>query len=360
LLFVNDKGAFFPASGRAQASKYMSAYHQNHARLVYLITGLGEKKIRPSQIGRFLVTTDLDMSDIIDSFQDKVDTVIHSGHALSGGIHDKLNRFDRTIFQWSSGGYFSPDVTEDTTWLINKMDLWNHKAFNQYSEFSKVPEWLAKFGLSHMVSMTRSSVNSKSSVALYKDHGVTLSSIQDFWKGRQGYQQWPWVAAIDDLAVWTQSGEVKNNWKERNHNLANASLPYIKQTSNMILIMYKPRSDLKLMAQQDHTVTLYWPTFDETIEKGPWIMGRRGSSYIAVYRHCTAKIKGFYACSDQYGQTWAAIVGNQSTYGSFEAFMNEAVNAVVKEEWRWNSKRFTYDYYGAIKYNDELIEKTWH
>jgi len=361
LLFVNDKGVFFPASGRSYAAKYTNAYDHNHARLIYLITGLGKKQDTSSHIGGFIATTDLNMSGIINTFQTNLDTVIHNGHPLSTHVHASLSRFDRTMFQWSSGEYFHPDRVKDTTWLINTMNLWDHEAFNQHSEIAKMPEWIAKFGASQMGSITRSSVISDSYVALYKDHGTTLSSIQDFWKGRQGYQQWPWVATIDDVAVWTQSGEVKKNWRDRSRTLANASLPYVKQKNNMILIMYKANVDLKLIARKNHSVSLYWPTdFDETIEKGRWIMGRRGSSYIAVYRHCTGKINGFYACDDQDGQTWAAIVGNASTHGNFAAFVDDSTHATIEEKWTWNPKRFAYDYYGKIKYHDKKIEKTWH
>ena len=361
LLFVNDKGVFFPAAGRANVSQYMNAYDHNYTRLIYLITGLGEEQNRPSHIGAFIATTDLNMLDMIESFEDKINTVISSGHALSAGVHNDLNRFDRTLFQWSSGGYFHPDVAKDTTWLMKHMKLWKHEAFNQHAEIGKIPEKITKFGFKRMGSITRSSVISQSHVALYKNQGVTLSSIQDFWSGRQGYQQWPWVAAIDDVAVWTQSGEVKSNWRERSTSLANASLPYIQQKGRMLLVMYRPNLDLKLISRKDHAVSLYWSAgFDETVEQGHWIMGRRRDSYIAVYRHCTGKIKNVYACKDQDGQTWAAIVGNASTHGSFAAFMNDATHAEVKEKWKWNKKRFAYDYYGKIKYNGDQIAKTWH
>lgn len=240
LLFVNDQGAFFPAAGRAHLNKYTDAYAQNYARLIYLVTGLGKKPSVSSPIGNFIATTDLDMSGIIASFETNVDEILHNGHALSADVHAHLNRFDQTMFQWSYGGYLHEQCIENTAWLINKMRLDHHQAFHRHAFLTQLPEWIVTLGVKQVSSVANSSVISQSNVALYKNKGVTLSSIQDFWIGHQGYQQWPWVAAVDDLAVWTQSGEVKEVWRERNKQQANASLPYLEQKSNRLLIMYKP------------------------------------------------------------------------------------------------------------------------
>ena len=360
LLFVNDKGGYFPASGRSYFGKYRQGFHHNHSTLFYLLTGRGQSPERASHAAGFLATTSVPMESVIDSWQQSFSGSIYSGHPLKTPIYKEFNRFDRTIFQWSSGAYFHPDVAEDTAWLLNDLELWEHEAFEEYEIFSKFPNWVARFGSERVASISRSSVLSGSTVKLYKDNGVSLSSIQNYRKGRQGYQQWPWVAGADDLAVWTQSGEVKEQWKQRSGTIANSSLPFIEQKDNIALIMYKANLDLKLIARKDHSVSLYWPAgFDETRKSGHWIMGRQGRSYIAVYRHCDKKIKSFYACDDQQGQTWATIVGNESNYGGFDEFVQNVQTAVVTEEWKWNWRRLGYDYYGKIEYDNHRIEKLW-
>ncbi|MCH9756959.1 MAG: hypothetical protein K0U37_07205 [Gammaproteobacteria bacterium] len=362
LLFVNDKGIFFPAAGRSQANKYINGYDHNHAHFIHLMTGLGRKQTRSSQIGSFIATTQLNMSDAIADFQTNVDQIISNGHALSKNVHQHLSRFDKTLFQWSSGAYFHPDVIEDTFWLIDKINLWDHEAFKPYLKGTYFSPYFAQLIAEQIPSVTQSSVISQSNVALYKNKGVVLSSIQNFWPGSQGYQQWPWVAAIDNLAVWTQSGKINADGKRQHKILVNTSLPYIKQKSNMLLIMYKANNDLNFVAHPDNSVTLHWPqNFDQSIEKGRWLIGRRKNSYIAVYKPCDGKINDIYACDNQDGQTWAAVVGNQSTYGSFNGFIHEIENTDVEEKWiwRWNWNKLNTDYYGKIRHLNQIIEKTW-
>lgn len=361
LLFVNDKGVFFPAAGRAYPNKYKDAYSHNHAHLIYLITGLGEMPTKLSQIGSFIATTHVNLSDVIAAFQAHVDQIIFNGHALSNQVHHSLNRFDRTLFQWSSGAYFHPDVIEDTLWLIDTMDLWQHDAFKAYFKGNPFPSYVAKLAAEKISSVTKSSLINQSRVALYKNKGVVLSSIQNFWPGSLGYQQWPWVAAIDELAVWTQSGVISEDNVRLKHSFSNnSSLPYLKQKSNVLLIMYKANDDLRWMMHPDNSVMLHWPIpFDQTLERGKWVIGQRGSSYIAVYKPCEGQIKGFYACNNQAAQTWAVIVGNELTYGDFDLFVRAVEETHVEEKWIWDWRKCRYHYYGIIKHRDIKIEKTW-
>jgi hypothetical protein len=75
--------------------------------------------------------------------------------------------------------------------------------------------------------------------------------------------------------------------------------------------------------------------FDQVVEEGRWILGRKNESYIAVWRHglrqndCSSSPVEPYPCDPYYysnpksffrGQVWAVVVGNAITHGSFEEF----------------------------------------
>ena len=150
--------------------------------------------------------------------------------------------------------------------------------------------------------ITRSSVISTADIEIYKNKGITLSSAQSYRSRYLGYQQWPWMANIDTVAVWTKSGEVFANWKDRSHSNSNTHLPYLKQDKNVALIMYRPIKNLALYGFGDFDVALYWSdsSFEETrTYGGHWLMGRVGDSYVAVRRGCdNGMINGWPACSN--------------------------------------------------------------
>lgn len=363
LLLVNDQGAFFPAAGRNYVSKYTSALDQNHDKVNYLLTGHGQAPTSASHASAFLATSSVDFSDVVASWRSHVNQSITLGHPLAqvDQLHADQNEIDKVIFQWSAGGYFHPDLAEDTLWLLEELNLWEHHDFNDFAGFEGFPAWVASTGSVILASITRSSVLTGVNIDIYKDGQVSLTSTQNYWSGRLGYQQFPWVASTGTIAVWTQSGEVKANWADRNSTNANTHLPYIQQNDNVALIMYQRNGDLPLFGFDETDVALYWPEdrFDETRQQGRWVLGREGDGYVAVYRHCDTVINGHIACDDERGQTWAVVIGNRQSHGSFDAFEAIIRTAQVRETWRWDWRKFTFQYVARLQVDGKTIEKTW-
>jgi hypothetical protein len=100
--------------------------------------------------------------------------------------------------------------------------------------------------------------------------------------------------------VWTQSGKVQTNWRDRPDSPTNPHLPYIDQQSNLALIVYDPNDAIDLLETfapdshlgvKDFKVGLRWPTdFCSELEIGNYKLGRQTydneSGYVAVYRNC--------------------------------------------------------------------------
>ena len=211
------------------------------------------------------------------------------------------------------------------------------------------------------------SVISGNTIRLYRSNGSVLSSVKDFWPGHVGYQTFVWMAVCDDVAVWTQSGPVYENWIDKSGDVANSHLPAaILQEGNVALIVYQPYSPVRGEAKE---VALYWVAqrFDEVTsvipEKssdtgsfflgfiweglrwiwqlifgapsplGSWILGRRNDSYIAVYCPCgDRRVMGWYACGGDHGrQFWVTVVGDATRHNSFADFTAVMQDAVVQD-----------------------------
>ncbi|MCU0663531.1 MAG: hypothetical protein MUC50_14535, partial [Myxococcota bacterium] len=292
-----------------------------------------------------------------------VNTTFSFGHSQAAHktIHANLTRVDRTIFQWSSGGYFHPDVADDTTWLVDTYNLENNHHFDMFKSIPNLPDdWsngISKIG----ATFSRSSSLSEANIKIYKNAGSVLTSIDNYFFGYKGYQQWPWAATADDIAVWTQSGNIKEGWVPASSQSANSHLPRVQQDRNVAMIKYFPNIEIRTaqwLGEYDTAVFLYWPTnrFDESIESGRWIIGRKGDSYVAVYRHGTSLSNGFYHSTANRGrQVWAVVVGNKATHQSFSNFTNIIKKAVVNETYKFDWSEFENEYRTSIEVDGKTL-----
>jgi hypothetical protein len=363
LLMANSRGQFIPAAGRNFAEFYLE--ERAIAGTIWMLTGLGNKPTFLHHATAFLATSNLPVNSIIDGYTTFVDTSIKAGPTLSESfeINSGLTRLDRAMFQWSMGGYFHPDVADDTQYVLDSLDLWGHGEFADFSAFESLPSWIGNVGSQLLASITESSVISGYTVNIYRNMETVLSSVQNFWPGQLGYQVYPWAATTGTKAVWTQSGKVQTNWGDRPDTPSNTHLPYIDQQSNVALIMYNPNDDIGLLetvapdsplAVEDFEVALRWPTdFQGEMEIGNWILGRETdgnkSGYVAVYRHCMDSIEGIPACRDEH-QTWAVVVGNSAMYTSFENFAAKIAQAKYNTSYGWSWSEFRNVFHGEIEF----------
>lgn len=367
LLLTNDKGVFFPVAGRNYASKYENAYGANHNHLIYLLTGMGEAPQDASHAGAFLATSTITVDDVINAWTPSINTIFTQGHTLLDGVNNINNTMstkDKVIFQWSSGAYFHPDVAASTFNLVNNLNLWNHFEFDEYRQFSFLPAALIPTFAEIASPISKSSGIYHPTIAIFKNKSITLSSLQDFWKGKNGYQQFPVVANIGTTAVFTLSGKPTSDWTDRPDIHANTHLPYVQQKDNIALIMYRAEKGLALFGYKEEKldISLHWQSnkFDEIKENGNWILGREDNSYVAVRRHCVGEINGVQACDNPDGQTWIIIVGNADMYGSFDDFEQKINQAQYEEKWYFNLPTLQWVYFAKIVVDGKTLEYAWN
>jgi hypothetical protein len=368
LLSTTNQGVFYPSAGRNYSGKYQTPYGQNHSSLIYLLTGFGPAPDSPTHAGAFLATSSVDFTDVIDSWDEEVDTIIAVGHTLQEGfvINQELTETDRTIFQWSSGAYFHPDVVSSTVQLLADSNMWDHVDFALLAPLAGLPLEQYPTIANNLSAISKSSVICGQDVAIFKNRSVSLSSIQDFWKGKVGFQQWPIAACVGTTAVYTGSGAVAVDGEgTASGDNANEHLPYVEQSHNVALVMYRPEPVPELLPFNNKEVSLFWREgdFDEIVENGNWIIARQDESYIAVRRSCLEVVNGVRTCETPTdmgnGQTWVIIVGNDQMYGSFLNFQVIVGGAIFEEQWIMPTGNGIGNYYASITFDTIHADYDW-
>jgi len=361
LLVVNDQGYYYPTCGRCNMGKFKSGSIGGVGDIARFVTGLGDVTAGRGNV--VLATSEFDVTPICEAWSSDVNTTLHYGHPLSAArdIYSDLSREDRIVFQWSSGAYFHPLAAQETLWQIGNYDMWDHEEFSAYS-FAQIFPPSIGYGFANITaSFSRSSYIGNVEIDIFKNEGVVLTSSQDMWKGRVGYQIYPIAATIESNPVILRSGEVFPDWEEVPERRSNDHLPYVDQEDNVALVMYKPNWDLPIWGYGNKEVALKWQSdvFEEERAFDNWQLGRIDDSYIAVKKHCDEYINGIPACPDKDGQTWAIIVGNESLHGSFDDFEAMVGEAFYEERWYFNWQKFKWVYYGHIIADGKDIDHHW-
>ena len=122
----------------------------------------------------------------------------------------------------------------------------------------------------------------------YKTAWYSLSNVQDFRKGKVGYQQHIWQANMGGKALVFSNCPGSNEFNDRpNLYAGNRFMPRSVQHENVLLCVYRTPPE---SAHFFHT-HLYFPRreFDEVREEGGWIFGKRGGAYIAIFTSLPGK-----------------------------------------------------------------------
>jgi hypothetical protein len=268
------------------------------------------------------------------------------------------------MFQWSFGGYFDPRVAGTTGQLLIDSNLVEACRFSLLLQRFRSSIRLQLLSLAQQLTVaSKSTVICNEDAVIFKHKSITLSSVKDFWKGKLGYQQFPCVANIGTTAVFTASGQVKQNWDARSASNLNDNLPYVGQKHNVALLMYRPEFKSPILPSKNPEVALHFNTadFDEVKQDSMWLLGRQANQYVAVRRHCLDSINNVAACYMDKGQTWVIIVGDSAMYGTFTQFQAKVDQATYQERWYLDTvaQPNQFVYYSKINFDTTTIEYAW-
>lgn len=321
-LITNDKGGQFAVAGR-NYKEYLEI--QSHAMYTmgWLLTGRG---VTPeccfNQGANALATTTLDVSSILSNPAIEVDVIRESGYNRKDFDREwmDLNAYDRQLVAMSMGGYAHASYVAEFFATLSHYNLWDGKYFRDIKVLKWLPAGALRYAANVGAAYTTGSLL-HAHIVLHKYKTTTLSTVQDYHKGLDGAQQWPFVATAGSAPVFLATGD----YRSRN---PLQHFPFAKQTENVALLVYSPSSDLRVFSRDNLDVTLLWPeeSFSESSrEVGNWIVGREDSGYVAVFRSCLeVNEEGLPTCGAAW-QVWACVVGHEDTHGSFDEFV-EMIN----------------------------------
>jgi hypothetical protein len=361
---TNDKGVFFPTAGRNYHGKYESPYGQNHNNLIWLITGMGDMPIGASHCGAFLATSQIAIDTVTNSWTPNMDTLLNNGLPLDSSValNSTQSSVDQVIFNWIGGAYFDPRVVHNSGVLLIDSGLWDNILFAPFYQLKTVPLVLYPSLAENLGVISKSSVLMNEKIAIFKHKSITLSSLQDYFKGKIGFQQFPCVANVGTTAVFTGSGPVFKNWDDRNADAANYHLPYVEQHRNVALLMYRPEPVPALLPYHNTDVALHWNAadMDESLTDSLWFIGRQGGSYVAARMYCIGQIDSVAACHQTTdGSAYVVMVGDSDMYGTFQNFQNIVHQAQFRDSNYYDALNHKSVYYASIHVDTTTISYAW-
>ena len=171
-------------------------------------------------------------------------------------------------------------------------------------------------------------------VQTYRTPNYLLSCAQDFRSGKPGYQQHPWQATLGiDAVVFTNHPGSLDLTARPNYWAGNGILPRAVQHQNVLICLHN------ILASDRFPFShAYFPreAFDEVVERGGWICGRKGDGYIGLYvqypyrwlkdeqgRVIEVRVDGPEAA-------WVVEMGEKGPWVNFEAFVEAVTTASIR------------------------------
>ena len=164
-------------------------------------------------------------------------------------------------------------------------------------------------------------------------HGM-LSTAQDYRPGTAGYQQHIWQATLDiDAVVFTNHPGAADDRSRPNFWTGNGILPRAVQHQNCVICLHHVPADDEF--PYSHA---YFPraAFDENVERGNWIFGRKGKGYLALYSsqppqwvtNADGVVEELRAESPD--NVWICEIGDADQAGSFDDFVRAVTGAALE------------------------------
>ena len=340
------KGLFATAHGRTYQDKLLFGLNDSTDDPVWLLYGLGERHSSGNFSAAHLATSPHYWPPAIleDIAQETVDNHEHrqrDGINIDDGPDWGIGYEDwrDIMFWWGMTGYAAPKVVTGTFNMIEEFDMWDgffwsDIAFLRIFVGTPIPEMVT----SAVPQMSLGAALQTMSTYTWRTPHYQLSGMQDYAAGMWTGQVHVWQATLDaDAYVFTtapggleddyMAGEWTGGWTPRS--LLHENVAILQYDRKRI-----PLLEQLLFAQYTHA---YFPKneFDEFVEDGHWVIGRKGDAYVALYsEHDTywSSETGFEdveLIADGIQNVWICELGSADEYADFDAFVNAITSATV-------------------------------
>jgi hypothetical protein len=166
-----------------------------------------------------------------------------------------------------------------------------------------------------------------SDLVVWRTPDVMLSSVQDYRAGAPGLQEHVWGATLgpETQIFATHPAAASHDPSTRPNAWAGQRiLPRVRQHRDTVLALHS------IPASDPFGTTHLWfpvPHLEEHVQRGSWLVGRRGDGYVAVAveRGFAPTLRGADAWQAWLpagpGDAYVVTVGSRDTSGSFEDFV---------------------------------------
>lgn len=260
-------------------------------------------------------------------------------------------------------------VVPHTLAMLGTYNFWSSEHFADFQALREVVEQngvvnvpfaqLIAVGLAPMLSFGQlSEVNTYT----YRTPDYLLSTAQSYRPGNRSDQRHTWQATLDERAIVFTSHPgvlppVSSNWGDDNEPgpsywTGEATLPRSAQHENVGIHIYAPQylvqtsSVARLISRYLPFTHAFFPQsrFDEVVQDGNWVFGRRGDGYVALYSWRTPEFVDYTGtgwATDGMAlpfdlrapggpdNVWIVECGSRSQWGDFAAFRAALAGARV-------------------------------
>jgi len=256
-------------------------------------------------------------------------------------------------FWWSQGALTAWQCVPETLNVANTWDLWDSTLFAQYSvirPLAHIDPVVAQVAALDLAPFAAAGVLGEAHTTTWRSPEVMLSSVVDHRFGDAMDQVHAWQATLDPQALVFTTHPTKGvpqslDWSDDDgYWTGTASMPRSAQQDRAAIHIYKPGYDSPtdsvlgpVFGYQPFTHA-YFPQdrFDEVVEQGGWVIGRKGDGYVAlhserpttwrVYDPTKEATNGFTKPFDllapgSASNVWVVEVGRAADYGDFATFV---------------------------------------
>ena len=333
------KGRFATTHGRTYPDRLIEGLVDSTTEAAYILLGLAEpasiEDLSPGNFtGAFLATSDRYAPPAIReaialdaraSVEHRQRDSIRLEEAEAYGIG--YETYEDVMFWWGLTGYVAPEVIDGTFRLIEDHGMWDGNTWRDIAFLRPLMGTPVPKAVSELYApMSRGVVLEAVSTYTYRTPHYQLSGAQDYKPAHWTGQNHIWKATLDpETYVFTtypgglegdyMGGEWTGGWTPRATIHRNVGIFQYRRPDLPIL-------DDVLFVDYTHAFVPR-DTFDEILERGSWVIGRKGDAYVALYSQrptAWSMENGYELIAQGRENVWIVELGDGGRGGTFEAF----------------------------------------
>ena len=292
------KGTFGSTHGRSYFSSKISGHRESSSSTYHLIFGLNHLKKGNMATNALAISKNYRIPFVIYEVANDTSFLRMSNLQKMGLNMDKVENYGLDVNRLEDGmtflsleAYCHPRTVDLTMQMFDEYNWWENSFFKPFASQKSLLTFLRKTGtLPLAIKLFNKDLNrntrTEANIYTFRTPDYMLSSAQDYKKGYGGDQQSIWSAVLDEESIVFTTHPVNQPKGTPDYWTGSGNLPRVGQFENVAIILYKISTAPGLYVTHDLEFTHAWvpkEKFDEVVQKGNWIFGKRKSGYIGLW-----------------------------------------------------------------------------